>query len=81
VVTFDEPVDATSLSPASMRVTVSGLPGTVAGVYGVSGATVTFTPDATLPADAQVNVQVNSGVVDYAGNPSNFFSSFFRTAP
>jgi hypothetical protein len=41
---------------------------------------VTFTPISVLPGTATVQVAVNSGVLDLAGNRSTSFSSSFTTA-
>ncbi len=83
VVTFDEGIDPATVSTVSMPITISGFSGVVAGGYAVDGAVVTFTPLNPLPADRRINVRVNSGsttaVHDFAGNLSNFFSSFFDT--
>ena len=78
VVTFSEPVNPVTVHVSSLTVRASGF--VVAGTYGVSGGTVTFTPAAPLPPSTTVTVSVSTLVTDLAGNASQGFSSSFTTA-
>ena len=79
VLTFNEAVDATTLSDTTLPISVGGA--VLAGTYSLdsSGAVVTFTPLSPLPGNATVTVQVNSGVLDLSGNASASFYSTFTT--
>lgn len=78
VVTFDEPVDPTSVNATTFAVVPSGFSGSVAGSYQVNGAVATFVP--LLPLPGNVNIQVSvSGVRDFVGNMSSGFISTFAT--
>ncbi|MCA1614546.1 MAG: Ig-like domain-containing protein [Acidobacteria bacterium] len=77
--TFSEALNPTSVGPNTVRVFTQSNGIDIPGAYVTSGATLTFTPSAPLPASTRMVVQV-SGVEDLAGNTSNFFQSFFDTA-
>ena len=82
VLTFNEPIDATTVSGTSAPISVSGLSGVLSGSYAVdsTGTLVTFTPLSPLPANATIVVQVNSGgVLDLSGNGSNSYYGTFST--
>jgi methionine-rich copper-binding protein CopC len=80
VLTFNEPLDPTSVGLGTIPVFIDGFSGQVSGSYAVSGAVVTFTPLNPLPGNVRVRPQVNSsGVRDLAGNGTNFFQSSFVT--
>ncbi len=68
-VSFTEPVDRTSITPASFRVTIGGLQ--MPGQFNFldDDATVRFGPDAPLPFDAVVIVELTSGITDRFENP------------
>ncbi len=63
-VSFTEPVDRTTITPASFRVTIDGLQ--IPGQFSFldDDATVRFGPDAPLPFDAVVIVELTSGITD-----------------
>jgi hypothetical protein len=68
-VTFTEPIDPATISPASFHVAVSGAP--IAGHFTFldDNATVRFVPDAALPFDAVVVVELTSAITDPFQNP------------
>jgi hypothetical protein len=72
VLTFDEPLDPTSVSSSSIRVTYyDGGDRSLNGSYRTAGPVVTFVPDHPLPSDRSIEVYVSSnsvGVQDLAGN-------------
>ena len=63
-VTFTEPIDVATITPASFMVGVAGAP--IAGhfTFADGNATARFAPDAPLPFDAVVVVQLTSGITD-----------------
>ena len=63
--TFSEPLATSSVTNASVFVAGSTA---VAGSVGLSGATVTFSPTAPLPAGADYTVTITTAVTDAAGN-------------
>jgi hypothetical protein len=67
-VTFTEPIDVSTISPASFKVSVSGAP--IAGhfTFADGNATVRFAPDAPLPFDAVVVLQLTAGITDLFQN-------------
>ncbi|MEQ1868664.1 MAG: Ig-like domain-containing protein [Vicinamibacterales bacterium] len=67
-VTFSEPIEPTTITPASFRVSVSGAP--VAGhfTFANGNATVRFAPDAPLPFDAVVVTELTSSIADLFEN-------------
>ncbi len=81
---FDEVIDVTTVSPASMPVTLDGVSGVLPGSYQVAESAgvseVIFTPASPLPGETRIRVRISSnGVVDLAGNPSILFSASFTT--
>jgi large repetitive protein len=70
------PVDAVSVVNGTVTVNAGGV--SVAGVLGVSGSDVTFTPSSLLAASTSYTVNV-SGITDQAGNVVVPFSSTFTT--
>ena len=67
--TFTEPIDPATVTPASMRVTINGSP--VAGHLNLldGNATARFAPDAALPFDAIVVLELTSAITDLFENP------------
>jgi hypothetical protein len=67
-VTFTEPIDVTTISPASFKVSVSGTP--IAGhfTFADGNATARFAPDAPLPFDAVVVLQLTADITDLFQN-------------
>ncbi len=63
--TFNEPMDATTITPASFRVT--GPTGTIAGNISYVGATATFDPVSLLTSSTTYTVVIAAS--DLAGNP------------
>jgi hypothetical protein len=64
---FSTPMDKSTLNSDTFKVaTSSGVP--ISGSVSVSGNTVTFTPDADLPADTAHTATVTAGATDTAGN-------------
>jgi len=80
VLTFNKNIDPSTVNSGTVAISNNAFNGVFAGNYAVNGAVVTFTPLSPLPGNATVQVAVNNGVVDLAGNVSNFFSSSFTTA-
>jgi hypothetical protein len=78
-VQLSEPIDTTTITPASFAVSAGGQQ--VAGTfsYGELNSLVTFDPDAELPSSSEVRVAL-SGVRDLAGNAmQGGFALSFRT--
>ena len=67
-VSFTEPIDTATITPATFRVIVDGAP--VAGqfTFADSNATVRFAPDAPLPFDAVVITELTAGITDLFEN-------------
>jgi hypothetical protein len=76
-VTFDEVVDARTVS-GGIAVTTSA--GTVGGSWLVNGSQAVFTPSTVLPGDMEVDVRITN-VRDPVGNRSGYYYYDFRTAP
>jgi hypothetical protein len=82
VFSFSAPVD-----PATVNIKTMGVSAynpnwgyaAIAGAYGVSGSTVTFTPQNPLPGNTQFTVSVSGNVQDLAGNSCTGWSSSFTT--
>ncbi len=82
VLTFNEAIDPTTVSVATIPITANGFSGALAGTYAldVTGTVLTFTPLSPLPQNTYITVQVYSNVVlDLSGNGSNYFSAYFTT--
>jgi YD repeat-containing protein len=81
VLTFNEALDATTVTESTVPISVNGLGGVLAGSYSLdgTGTVVTFTPLSPLPGNATVTVEVNSVLLDLSGNAANFFYSTFTT--
>jgi RHS repeat-associated protein len=82
VLTFNEPIDFTTVSTATVPVAVSGFSGALTGTYSLdpTGTVLTFTPTTPLPGNATVTVQITYyGVADLSGNLSTSFYSYFHT--
>ena len=77
VVTFDEAVDAVSISD-TLRVQVNGQSGYVAGDYQVEGNVVTFTPSAPLPGSTNIRTSIYH-VKDRVGNSACCWNYYFTT--
>jgi hypothetical protein len=79
--TFNEPIDATTVNDVTVPISVSGISGVLAGTYALdgTGTVVTFTPLSPLPGNSTVTVQVNSGLLDLSGNTASSFYSTFTT--
>lgn len=67
VVTFSEPVAASSVTDATFTVLLDGTP--VDGALTVQGNSASFTPAALLAVLTEFDVEVTTGVTDLAGNP------------
>jgi hypothetical protein len=77
--TFSEPIDATTVSSATLIVTTSAgavIPGTL--TYIAASTTAQFTPADGYPSGGTVNVTLTTGIKDVAGNrlASDFRFSF-----
>ncbi len=82
VLTFNEPVDVTTVNADTIQVQAIGDSGSVAGEYQVSGNVVTFTPLSALPANTTMQVTVIH-VEDLAwthADPPLFTSTFTTTS-
>jgi YD repeat-containing protein len=82
VLTFNEPIDLTTVSDTTVPIAVNGYGGALAGTYSLdaTGTLVTFTPTSPLPGNATITVQMSSsGVADLSGNLSHSFYSAFTT--
>src|SRR5205807_2285063 len=78
VVTFNAPVDGSTVNSGTMEVFIGGsFP--ARGSYTVNGAVVTFTPSQPLPGNTFMVVDVFN-ITDVAGNVMNFFQSTYTTA-
>lgn len=66
-VTFNEPMDADTLSSSNIFLSDTG-GNSVAGTLSVSGQSVTFTPQNALAYDSSYTFNVTTGVNDVAGN-------------
>ena len=80
-VTFTEAIDVTTISPASFKVSVSGAP--IAGhfTFADGNATARFAPDAPLPFDAVVVLQLTDAITDPFQNPLADEAGHALTAP
>jgi hypothetical protein len=67
-ITFNESVDPSSVTAASVRLYAAGSPD-ISATRTVNGATVTLTPGAPLTASTVFTVNVSTTVTDLAGNP------------
>ena len=67
-VSFTEPIDVATITPATFRVSVNAA--TVAGqfTFADNNATVRFAPDAPLPFDAVVVTELTAGITDVFEN-------------
>jgi hypothetical protein len=80
VLTFNEPVDVTTVNSDTVQVQVFGGTGSVAGEYRVAGNVVTFAPFAALPPNTVMQVTVtNVEDVAWTAPPMVLFSSTFTT--
>jgi len=82
VFSFSAPVDPATVNIKTMGVSAYNSNwgyAASAGAYGVSGSTVTFTPQNPLPGNTQFTVSVNGDVQDLAGNSCTGWSSSFTT--
>lgn len=79
VLTFSEPINPITVNNSTVLITLSvpGFRGVIGGTYALdaTGTVVTFTPVSPFPANTTVFVAAN-GVMDFAGNSSEFSSSF-----
>lgn len=75
-VSFNSPLDPSSVSPAS--ISLSGPGGSVAGSYAVNGSTITFAPASLLSANTSYTARVAAGIRDSGGFalPADFSWSF-----
>jgi len=85
VVTFDGPVDPSTIDAESFRVKetyTTNTNGTIAGTIDVdpSGTMVTFTPSIRLTSDTLYSVIVSGNVQDADGDSVTMWRSSFRTA-
>ncbi len=81
-VTFNEPMDLSTLSTETVTLSSGSIP--VAGTLSFSGdrMTATFTPSASLAAETNFTATVKTGVKDEAGNSIQAVKSWtFTTAP
>ncbi len=70
VISFNEPIDSTTVTETTVRVSIDGFNGNVPGSYQVEGQNVRFSPLSNFPASARVRVNVSSSVTDTSGNPA-----------
>jgi YD repeat-containing protein len=79
VLTFSEPIDATTVNLNTVPVLAFGLSVQLAGTYSVgsTGKVVTFTPLSPLPGNNTIDVYVN--VLDLAGNRTTGYVLAFAT--
>jgi len=86
--TYNAAVDATTVNSGNVPVRISSTGVLISGSYAVSNvlnngvvnSVVTFTPSLPLPLNTTITLTVNvPGVVDTAGNGTNFFQSSFTT--
>lgn len=77
--TFSETIDPASINSTTFNINVGGQ--TIAGRYTIQNDKATFEPDYFYPANQTVNVVLNTGIKDIAGNPlgSDISSSFTST--
>jgi hypothetical protein len=81
LVTFSEPIDAGSVTPASFRLLRAADGSPVTGTVSVSGATATFSPSTALASGTSYQARVSTAVKDVAGNAvAAEFTSVFSTA-
>src|SRR5262249_50546120 len=77
--TFNTPVDATSVNSTNVPVRINNNT-LVSGNYTVNGNVAVIVPSQTFPVETLITVTVNSfGFLDYAGNGTNSFQSSFTT--
>ena len=81
VLTFNEPIDVTTVNDTTVQIESSGFTGVLAGGYALdtSGRVLTFTPLSPLPGSATISVYVPGGVFDLSGNQNSYFYSTFTT--
>jgi RHS repeat-associated protein len=82
VLTFNEPIDFTTVSTTTVPISVSGFSGDLAGTYSLdsTGKVLTFTPATPLPGNAMVYVQITyNGIADLSGNLSSSYEVYFTT--
>src|SRR6185437_12895124 len=79
VLTFNKPVNPTTVNTSTVPVFASGFGGELAGSYSVSGNVVTFTPLTVLPANTRITVEAINPLQDVAGNLVSGVSSAFTT--
>jgi len=79
--TFNEPIDATSVNTNSVLVRNNTTGASIAGSFTVNGAVLTFTPAGPLPGNTLIVIQINlnTQVLDLAGNQANTFGGSFTT--
>ncbi|MFI3199795.1 MAG: Ig-like domain-containing protein, partial [Methylococcaceae bacterium] len=75
--TFSEAIDPTTLD-SGINISANGFSGELAGSFSINGNIVTFSPLSALPGNTQITVYVN-GVLDLAGNASNWNWTYFNT--
>lgn len=80
-VTFSEPVDPTTVTPASFRVLIGGSP--IAGTISLASNSVQvrFVPADPYPADALVTIELTNAIADPFGNPLAAADGTPLTAP
>ncbi|HET8864541.1 MAG TPA: Ig-like domain-containing protein, partial [Gracilimonas sp.] len=73
---FSEALDDASVNSSTFMISQNG--NSVSGSIGLSGSTVSFTPNNDLPYEAEVKAVITTGVKDGAGNslPANYEWSF-----
>lgn len=73
---FSETLDNASVNSSTFLVKQNG--NSVSGSIGLSGSTISFTPNAALPHEAEVTALITTGVKDEAGNnlPADYEWSF-----
>jgi hypothetical protein len=81
--TLSEAIDATSVSSNSVLVRNNNTGVVIPGSFTVNGAVITFTPAGPMPSNTPIGTQINlnTQVLDLAGNQANTFSSSFTTGP
>jgi RHS repeat-associated protein len=83
VLTFNEPIDISTVNYSTVPISVNGISGVLSGSYSLdsSGEVLTFAPLSPMPANATILVQVvSNGVADLSGTrTTTSFSSNFAT--
>jgi methionine-rich copper-binding protein CopC len=80
VLTFSEPLDASTVSAAAVRLARSGVSVAASVSLTADGRTVTIAPAASLPVNTAITVSAADTILDRAGNHLAAFGSTFHTS-